>query len=937
MAPGGGGAGTDSSRRRALLERTDAQATLTSALRGAAAGAGSAVFLVGSAGIGKTSVLDWASAAARRRGFRVASAVGSPMETGLPFGLLGQPIVALGGSAVEDEAELARLGGGPARFYRTLRWLGAVAAETPLLIVLDDLHWADADSLELLGFLGRRLAGTRILVVGTLRPEPDRASALAHELVGSGHARLLPLEPLSRAASEDLAARIVGRPLDEPESDRLWRACAGTPLLLELAGRALRTGAPLPLRLGMEQSLAFLLERFAGLGEDVYRYVQAASIFGVRFRPAFASALAGLGEEEGMAAHVRLVRARLLDDLGGGSASFVHPLFAQALLEAQPHAVRERQHARAFRLLVDAGVPDAVAAEHAAAAHLVGDALSVDVIARAGRFAFAQGALAAAARHLGSAVELAADNAPDGLLLDYAFALIARARIDEGTAICERLLDSELEPAMRVRVLRLLARTAAIVGRPADAERLYAEAVEAAAKVDRSTEAATLADAALTCMVASPVPWVVDMTARARDRLPPHAPEHRLLELVAAYGHLMAGDAAAQRRFVGAAAGWSERAALVDPSWAWTLAVHVLNAYKTVEDFAAATELFEREFERAIEDGAPILMNALAIAYADAIHRLGRPEEALALVDRAAVLSEWPMAPWTDLARAVLLRELGRDDEALLHVEALRSFRDGMPPQYFAAASLWLDLLDARQLLALGDAARASETMLHAAEVARLTGWQEPCIVPWASVALDAHVAAGDPDRVRVLLDGLEAVAAPLSCRWPKAVAALGRARLAAMEGRPEQADAGFESALRAFAELPLPLARAEALITHGRHLRHCGRPRAARTPLAEALALAEQCRSVRLVRLAREELAACGGRRRRPAQDGFELTPQQARVARLAADGLSNAAIAAALYLSPKTVDHHLQHVYAKLGLHSRRDLIRRASELAAPEPLDA
>ena len=107
-----------------LLERVDTERTIGEALRAAARGEGSTVALLGTPGIGKTAMLGWAAALASSRGFAVAQALASPMERGLPFGLLGQAIVALGGNPVEDVAELARAGGQSARFYRTLRWLG---------------------------------------------------------------------------------------------------------------------------------------------------------------------------------------------------------------------------------------------------------------------------------------------------------------------------------------------------------------------------------------------------------------------------------------------------------------------------------------------------------------------------------------------------------------------------------------------------------------------------------------------------------------------------------------------------------------------------------------------------------------------------------------------------------------------------------------------
>jgi DNA-binding NarL/FixJ family response regulator len=123
-----------------------------------------------------------------------------------------------------------------------------------------------------------------------------------------------------------------------------------------------------------------------------------------------------------------------------------------------------------------------------------------------------------------------------------------------------------------------------------------------------------------------------------------------------------------------------------------------------------------------------------------------------------------------------------------------------------------------------------------------------------------------------------------------------------------------------------MPIFYAEALLDHGAYLRRSGRPRLAREPIARALELSEAASAERLARLARPELAAAGGRRRRRASDSRELTAQEQRVASCAAEGMSNAQIAAALQLSSKTVGHHLQHIYAKLDIHSRRELIRRA-----------
>jgi DNA-binding CsgD family transcriptional regulator len=129
---------------------------------------------------------------------------------------------------------------------------------------------------------------------------------------------------------------------------------------------------------------------------------------------------------------------------------------------------------------------------------------------------------------------------------------------------------------------------------------------------------------------------------------------------------------------------------------------------------------------------------------------------------------------------------------------------------------------------------------------------------------------------------------------------------------------------------MPQPLELAQALASYGTYLRRTGRPREARAPLARAVTICEDAHAERLARVTRAELAACGGRRRRRPEDRSELTAQEARVAALAAQGMANGQIAAALHLSPKTVGFHLQRVYSKLDIHSRRELIRRSAEFS-------
>ncbi len=901
---------------------------ITDALGEVELGCGEVLLLEGSAGVGKTSLLAQGTRAARTVGFRCGSAVGSPMEVGLPFGLIGQAMIELGGSDVDHVVELQRLGDPSARLYRMFRWLANVAAESPLLLTLDDLHWADPDSLVLLGFLARRVSGTRIVLLGSLRPEPDDASALARELLGGGHARVLAVEPLSRAASVALLERAAPGALDSVQSESVWRACAGTPLLLQAAARTLGGGGSLP-EVSREDRFgpSLLLERFAGVSGDGLAYVRAASILGVRFSITVAGALAGLDNLQAASEHARLVRARLLEDLGGGDASFVHPLFAQALLEAMPVPERERSHREAFRLLIARGASDAMAAEHAVAARLCGDAQAVEVCARAGRLALAQGALQAASAHLANAVELAGPAVSDELLLEYALALGMCGRLDTVGEVCGRLFAREhLAPFVRAQALSLLARVATQAGHPEEARRRYEEAARAATLAGPATEVATLTDAAVSFHFAAPIPWTLAMISRALTIVAADdQPTRRPLELVQAYTSLMGGDPWGVELLVREAGRWSSRVDGEDASSEGGV-IHTLNVFKFIEDFVGTTQVFEREYERAVESGVPLLIATLALAYSDTLLRLGRPREALELVQRALTQSGLSPAPWTDIALAAILTELGCEEDARLHVEGVRSFLARMPSQYYAPVWLWLDLLDARRLMAMGEPKHASEGMLHAASTARSTGWREPCIVPWAGVAIEAHLAAERTDRAHAVIEDLRSFSERLSCRWPRAALELGSARLAGEEGAIEVADRLFESALEMHAELPMPIAHAEALLAHGTHLRRTGRPRLAREPITRALELCERAGAERVTRLARTELAATGGRRRRPKTDPSQLTAQEERVASLAAEGMTNVQVASALHLSPKTVGHHLQSVYLKLGIHSRRELIRRA-----------
>jgi DNA-binding NarL/FixJ family response regulator len=130
--------------------------------------------------------------------------------------------------------------------------------------------------------------------------------------------------------------------------------------------------------------------------------------------------------------------------------------------------------------------------------------------------------------------------------------------------------------------------------------------------------------------------------------------------------------------------------------------------------------------------------------------------------------------------------------------------------------------------------------------------------------------------------------------------------------------------------QVDLPLERFQTLLEYGRYLRRAGQIRRARPLLADALALAEASGAAWLSGQARDELRIAGGRRRRR-EDPGRLTAQEQRVAALAASGASTPEIARQLYVSASTIETHLEHVYTKLGIHSRRELMHMRDAIGA------
>jgi DNA-binding CsgD family transcriptional regulator len=912
-----------------LWERGGVSEAVAGLLEAARAGCGGVLFVEGEAGLGKSSVLDLARALAQPD-LRVGLGQGDAMEMSLPFGVLDQALATLGGPALSAGSSAAA--GRPEQLYRLLRWLETL--DRGVLLALDDVHWADSDSLELLSLLCRRIGSLPVAVIATLRSWPEDARQVAERLVASDVARRERLSPLSRDGSTAMLTARAGRAVSDAAATKAWELCAGNPLLLEQVALAIGRGAidaEVADSWPAVEADGLLLGRFAGLRPSALRCVRAASVLGVRFRLEVAAEVAGLDELEADRAVEALCRSGLVEQTSTGAVRFVHPLFAQALYEDLPGPVRARLHARSFEVLTQRGL-DAEAAEHALRAGLQDTPDVLTALERAGRAALEVGALGTAASQLTTAVGVAGERASTSLLLAHAEALLGAGDPIAASRSYERVLSrSGIAAEVRATALRMRGRALYASGDHVTAAASFTEAANLLLADDPGAAAEALVDQALSLQIVLGPRGCLPLAAQAIELAGPDPTLRTRAEAAHGFLTVMAGDPVGLEATAAAAAAVqaNPRPELADPTWTWGLTSIHAHAAKYLEHFDVAARGFRSVRVAAEQVGAAEALTMSLIGEAEVAARTGRLTEALELSDRAGLLTELvPLgATFNAVVRFLVLLHLDRPAEAeecRRQLDALLDERDE------GAARTWLLHLNGIRHLGLGRAEAASSAYLRAEQLFEQLGIEEPCVVPWAGRAVIAHARAGrDGDAARVLA-WLDSCAARLPCRWPRLAAEYGRAELAARHGDLATSERHYRRALDLHDEVELPLERISTLLSYATMLRHSGQPAQARRVLAEALAQAEAVGAPALARYARDELAQTGGRRRRHNPDG-RLTPQELRVARLARAGASRRDIAARLTVSEATVRTHLEHIYAKLEIHSARELMTSTLEQLA------
>ena len=919
-----------------IWEREAALGSAERAFDRAQGGDGNALFLVGEPGVGKTTVLQRAQALAGG-GLKVGVGHGDASEATLPFGILDQAVRNLGGSAAldQDGPRLSGLDARAATFYAMLRF---IESGGPMILVLDDLHWADEDSLALVSFLCRRIRSLPVCIIGSLRPWPSAALETTDRLAQAGDATLERLEPLTELAVIALLEDRLQRSVTPPSARRINRFCKGNPLLLEqvsirIRKREVKSSGIQSKRRGSDGE-ALLMLRFAGMGPKPLAYAQAASVFGSRFRPALVTELAGFAAPEADDALQVLIGAGLVRTVSRDLAEFVHPLFAQVLYDDRPQAMRGRWHASAFRLLVRYGADETEASEHAMRSELAGDPEAIATLRRAGASALAAGAVSQARLRLQAAVDLAGQDASIDLLLELGETLIATGGGEAALALYSRILaDPVPSTATRSMALRRRGMILYNQGNPQAAEAAVEEAVHITSGVSAALTVEALLDVAQ-------IRWVLGGPANANRTL---ARVETLLERVPQALRTRAETTSALCAFMQgnprgvAVIEQAEReleampqALLSDLVYGggWGTVGAYLNVMKWSEKFDQATRVFNIAWTAAQARFLPVAVASLAVSQGDTFIRMGRLTDGLELTEYACSLDELagPVALFAMQARAWILLEMGREAES----ETWLARCDALPRQRLEPPSmLYVSYVRGRLDFQAGRVAKACRVFEQMESVADESGILEPCMVPWHYEAVSTYLAADRIDDARRVTDRIEALASAVACRYPRIALALSRAALAEKSRDAVRAQEFFVEAVTLSSESSMPLVEARTLLACGAFLRRKGELREARPMLASAVELAEANAAGWLRGRAAEELAAAGGRRRRRVAHPDHLTAQETRVAKLAAQGLTNRQIARELWLTEDTIESHLQRVYGKLGIGSRKDLIRSRLEL--------
>lgn len=938
-----------------LLERERELSELQAAIEAVRAGNGGGVAIEASAGLGKTRLLEETRRVGAEAGLTVLSARATELERDFTFALVrqlfGQPLATLSSEERERVLEGAAaakpalgLGQRDAKerdsfsVLHDLYWVTAALAERePLLLSIDDVHWADTTSLDYLGFLLPRLEELPVLLVVAVRSdEPDRPQGLDRVLGDPALKHLAP-QPLSEEGTTTL---LVGE-LERQPAPEFTAIChevsGGNPFLLsELARTLVERGidptaqrAELVGELAPERVARSVLLRLERLSSQAKEVARALAILGDGSDLRLVSEFAGLDPEASSRAADELRASSVLD--AEASLRFIHPLVRNAVYLEVASGERARAHDRAAGLLRTRSASPEEVATQLLAGEPQGDRAAAETLLEAAERALSTGAPRSAITYLNRALR---EPPPAELRSAILFGLISasfRAADYVAFAAVEADVRAELdrEPSLQLEWAIPLTMAMSLGGRFVEAASMLAEAVDLALDAGDVERAFQLeAQLSTLALLGSSVPER-DL-GRYADRIDSSGPTGRLAAAMEVRSSIVGGTAdravdAARRALGNDCSIFAEEPELA-------AAVVAVLALVIADEVDAAARAAARALEIARErNGTPDLIRAwflkafVAWGYGDLVTAEADLRQAIDLARLAGIV---PLVLLFTPALIEILIERDELDAAEVELEVL-GMAAGPTPENVIFSTLLL--MRAHLRFEQGDFERCLEDFDRVvSQTANMNLGPGPTVIvsPWATRAL---VATGAPDRAMELARSVEVLAR----RWgaPSTVAHVTRAAAGVRGGR--EAISLLEQAAALMQDSPRRIERAHVLVELGEALRRAGRREEAREPLRQAFKLARQCGAARLAKRANAELQATGLTVRRYAPIGVEsLTPSERRVAELAASGMTNRQIAQSLFVTVKTVEAHLSAAYDKLDIGSRRELEGALEPGASEEP---
>ena len=889
----------------------------------------------GEAGLGKSSLI--AEFLGRHLSLPMLTASGEASERGLPWGLVRQLARRAGG----DLPGCPLLERGPAASAdplsvgEELLALFSARSAAGLVVVVEDLQWADQPSARALLFACRRLACEKVLVIGSGRPQQlgRLGEGWPRFLAGDRRCGRLALPRLSVAELAELADAL-GRGRPGGLSGRAIRRVAdhsrGNPqfaraMLAELPDHVLE-GADSGLYLPGSLSAA-IRHRLGALSVAARNLVVAAAVLGDQCALSDAVVLAG-GPGSDHALDQAVAAGFLVEQPGQRGLRFAHELIRRAVY-AGIGTTRRRSLHRWAGAMTDG--QDSL--RHRAAAASETDLPLASELDEAAAAAAGRGDGAQAAAYLAQAAELGA-RGPDraGRLLS-AFEMLVAAG-EAAAAESMRPLAENLPPGPRRDAA--LGQLAMLRARPAAAEELFLAAWNARqadpagegtiAAAGQTAEAGATAAAGLAVLYGNALSadecrrWTRRSTRAASGEAGPQRSRPASLLAVQAMARALAGDAAGALGMFSSLPG---PAALVPDAQADALTARGMLRLWTGDLAGADADLAAvvTRIAGGLRPGYP----GQALGYlAETAFRLGRWDEARAHAELAISMAEdagrLADLPFAHNLSAKVAAFRGQWDLASAHVrsaeQAARAAGTRAAAGFAAAARSALGL-------ARDDPAEVLRAPVPAT-------WAPGGDDPTGSLSRPARVwaliRAGRLDEAAAALAAFEAGAVEAGDRQALVYGIRLRASLALACGEPERAEAILEAGRAVADGLPDPIARALFDVEYGRCLARAHRRPAALARLRSAHEELAGLGARPFADAVAAELAALGLRGGPDTDQGLAgLTGQERQVARLVAGGMSNREVAAELYLSPKTIEYHLAHIFAKLGIKTRYQLATR------------